>query len=154
MHGLRAAYPHATYITVNVSSPNTPGLRSLQFGESLNSLLDVLKEQQALLATQFGRYVPLAIKIAPDMTDEEVSLVGESLKERELDGVIAGNTTLDREAVQDSPFANEAGGLSGAPLTDKSTHVIKQLKSVLGDSLPIVGVGSVSIVASTYDLCA
>jgi dihydroorotate dehydrogenase len=143
LHGLREAYPHATYIAVNVSSPNTPGLRSLQFGDSLNSLLDVLKEQQALLATQFGRYVPIVIKIAPDMTDEEILLVGESLKLRELDGVIAGNTTLDRESVQMSPFAKEAGGLSGAPLTQKSTHVIKQLKSVLGDSLPIIGVGGI-----------
>ena len=143
LHGLRAAYPHATYITVNVSSPNTPGLRSLQFGDSLNSLLDVLKEQQALLAKQFGRYVPIVIKIAPDMTDEELVLVGESLKARELDGVIAGNTTLDRESVKASPFAKEAGGLSGAPLTQKSTHVIKQLKSVLGGSLPIIGVGGI-----------
>ena len=143
LHGLKAAYPHATYITVNVSSPNTPGLRSLQFGESLNSLLDVLKEQQAILAAQFGRYVPVVIKIAPDMTDEEIVLVGESLKARELDGVIAGNTTLDRDAVQSSPFVGEAGGLSGAPLTNKSTHVIKQLKAVLGDSLPIIGVGGI-----------
>ncbi|MFT6909162.1 MAG: dihydroorotate dehydrogenase [Oleiphilaceae bacterium] len=143
LHGLRMAYPHATYIAVNVSSPNTPGLRSLQFGDSLNSLLDVLKEQQALLAVQFGRYVPIVIKVAPDMTDEEILLVGESLKARELDGVIAGNTTLDRGRVQKSPFAKEAGGLSGAPLTQKSTHVIKQLKSVLGDSLPIIGVGGI-----------
>ncbi|MFV1873847.1 MAG: quinone-dependent dihydroorotate dehydrogenase [Oleiphilus sp.] len=143
LHGLREAYPYATYITVNVSSPNTPGLRSLQFGDSLNSLLDVLKEQQALLASQFGRYVPLVIKIAPDMTDEEIKLVAESLKARELDGVIAGNTTLDRESVQSSVFASEAGGLSGAPLTDKSTHVIKQLREVLGESLPIIGVGGI-----------
>ena len=143
LHGLRVAYPHATYITVNVSSPNTPGLRSLQFGDSLNSLLDALKEQQALLAKQFGRYVPIVIKIAPDMTDDEIALVGESLKERELDGVIAGNTTLDRESVQKSPYASETGGLSGAPLTQKSIHVIKQLKSVLGDSLPIIGVGGI-----------
>lgn len=141
--GLRAAYPLATYITVNVSSPNTPGLRSLQFGDSLNSLLDALKEQQALLASQFGRYVPLVIKIAPDMSDEEIALVAESLKSRELDGVIAGNTTLDREGVKSSLFASEAGGLSGAPLTEKSTHVIKQLKSTLGDSLPIIGVGGI-----------
>lgn len=143
LHGLKAAYPYATYITVNVSSPNTPGLRSLQFGDSLNSLLDALKEQQALLAAQFGRYVPLVIKIAPDMSDEEIVLVGESLKSRQLDGVIAGNTTLDRDSVQSSPFASETGGLSGAPLTDKSTHVIKQLKSVLGGSLPIIGVGGI-----------
>jgi len=143
LHCLRLAYPYATYITVNVSSPNTPGLRSLQFGDSLNSLLDVLKEQQAILATQFGRYVPIVIKIAPDMNDDEISMVAASLKARELDGVIAGNTTLDRGQVQDSPFAQEAGGLSGAPLTEKSTHVIRQLKSALGDSLPIIGVGGI-----------
>lgn len=141
--GLRAAYPHATYVTVNVSSPNTPGLRSLQFGDSLNSLLDMLKEQQALLAAQFGRYVPLVIKIAPDMTDEEIGLVAESLKAREIDGVIAGNTTLDRANLKSAMLASEAGGLSGAPLTSKSTHVIKQLKSSLGDSLPIIGVGGI-----------
>ena len=143
LHCLRLAYPFATYITVNVSSPNTPGLRSLQFGDSLNSLLDVLKEQQAMLAAQFGRYVPIVIKIAPDMSDDEISIVAASLKARELDGVIAGNTTLDRERVKGSPFAQEAGGLSGAPLTEKSTHVIRQLKSELGESLPIIGVGGI-----------
>lgn len=143
LHCLRLAYPFATYITVNVSSPNTPGLRSLQFGDSLNSLLDALKQQQAILATQFGRYVPIVIKIAPDMSDEEISMVAVSLRSRGLDGVIAGNTTLDREQVQASPFAQEAGGLSGAPLTEKSTHVIRQLKSELGESLPIIGVGGI-----------
>lgn len=143
LHCLRCAYPYATYITVNVSSPNTPGLRSLQFGDSLNSLLAVLKEQQALLASQFGRYVPIVIKIAPDMSDEEIGLVAGSLKKSEMDGVIAGNTTLDREKVKNSPYAHEAGGLSGAPLTDKSTHVIRQLKSELGEALPIIGVGGI-----------
>ena len=143
LYCLRRAYPYATYITVNVSSPNTPGLRSLQFGDSLNSLLAVLKEQQALLAGQFGRYVPIVIKIAPDMSDEEIALVAGSLKASEMDGVIAGNTTLDREQVKASPFAHEAGGLSGAPLTEKSTHVIRQLKSELGDTLPIIGVGGI-----------
>lgn len=143
LHCLRRAYPYATYITVNVSSPNTPGLRSLQFGDSLNSLLGVLKEQQAILASQFSRYVPIVIKIAPDMTDEEIVLVAKSLKATEMDGVIAGNTTLDRESVKSSPFAHEAGGLSGAPLTEKSTHVIRQLKSELADALPIIGVGGI-----------
>lgn len=141
--GLRAAYPFATYVTVNVSSPNTPGLRSLQFGDPLNSLLDALKEQQALLATQFGRYVPVVIKIAPDMTGDEVILVADSLKARQIDGVIAGNTTLDKQGVQASPFSQEVGGLSGAPLTEKSTHVIRQLKSALGESIPIIGVGGI-----------
>jgi dihydroorotate dehydrogenase len=140
---LRKAYPFATYITVNVSSPNTPGLRSLQFGDSLNSLLSVLKDQQALLAAQFGRYVPIVIKIAPDMSDEEIALVAASLKSNEMDGVIAGNTTLDREKIKMSPLAQESGGLSGAPLTEKSTHVIAQLKLELADSLPIIGVGGI-----------
>jgi len=143
LKGLRAVYQHATYITVNVSSPNTPGLRSLQFGDSLNELLDAIKEEQGKLASQYGRYVPVAIKIAPDMTDEEVVLVAQSLKSRSLDGVIAGNTTLARDKVQGYPYGNEAGGLSGAPLTDKSTHVIKVLKSELSDSLPIIGVGGI-----------
>ncbi|KZY47306.1 MULTISPECIES: quinone-dependent dihydroorotate dehydrogenase [unclassified Oleiphilus] len=140
---LNAVYSRATYITVNVSSPNTPGLRTLQFGESLNSLLDAIKEEQAKLAEKHGRYVPIAIKIAPDMTNEELVMVAQSLKARELDGVIAGNTTLAREAVQGYPHAHEAGGLSGAPLTTRSTEVISQLKAELGESLPIIGVGGV-----------
>jgi dihydroorotate dehydrogenase len=140
---LRHVYPYASYITVNVSSPNTPGLRSLQFGDSLNALLDAVKDEQRVLADQHGRYVPVAIKIAPDMTDDEIALVAKSLKERELDGVIAGNTTLSREKVQGYPHAQEAGGLSGAPLTEQSTHVIELLSSELGDSLPIIGVGGI-----------
>jgi dihydroorotate dehydrogenase len=140
---LNAVYAKATYITVNVSSPNTPGLRTLQFGDSLNSLLDAIKEEQAKLADRHGRYVPIAIKIAPDMTSEELVMVARSLKERQIDAVIAGNTTLSREAVQGLPFADEAGGLSGAPLTQRSTQVISELKSELGDSLPIIGVGGI-----------
>jgi dihydroorotate dehydrogenase len=140
---LNSVYSHATYITVNVSSPNTPGLRTLQFGDSLNSLLDAIKSEQAKLATKHGRYVPIAIKIAPDMTSEELVMVARSLKERELDGVIAGNTTLSRETVQGLPYADEKGGLSGGPLTQRSTEVIAELKSELGDSLPIIGVGGI-----------
>lgn len=141
--GMKAVYPHATYITVNVSSPNTPGLRTLQFGDSLNELLDAIKEEQLSLSKEHGRYVPVAIKIAPDMTEEEIKLVGQSIKARELDSVIAGNTTLDREAVASSPFAQEAGGLSGAPLTEKSTRVIEILAAELSESLPIIGVGGI-----------
>ena len=140
---LRAVYSRASYITVNVSSPNTPGLRTLQFGDSLNSLLDSIKEEQSVLAQQYGRYVPVAIKIAPDMNNEELVMVARALKERQLDAVIAGNTTLSRDAVNGSPFADEAGGLSGAPLTTRSTEVISQLKAELGDSLPIIGVGGI-----------
>jgi len=141
--GLRAVYAYADYIAVNVSSPNTPGLRTLQFGDSLNHLLDDIKEEQKKLSEQHGRYVPIAIKIAPDMTEEEIKLVAISLKQRELDAVIAGNTTLDRDLVKTSPFSGEAGGLSGAPLTSKSTQVIKLLSAELSGALPIIGVGGI-----------
>jgi len=141
--GLRSVYEHASYIAVNVSSPNTPGLRSLQFGDALNELLDAIKEEQLLLSKQYGRYVPVAIKIAPDMDENEVAQVAKSLKARELDGVIAGNTTLGRDQVKGVLHSNESGGLSGAPLTEKSTHLIRLLKSELSDSLPIIGVGGI-----------
>jgi dihydroorotate dehydrogenase len=143
LKGLRAVYPYASYVTVNVSSPNTPGLRTLQFGKALDELLGAIKEEQALLATEHGRYVPIAIKVAPDMSDAEVKTVSASLKAHGIDGLIASNTTLDREAVAGSPYANEAGGLSGAPLTQKSTEIIKAFKAELGDSIPIIGVGGI-----------
>ena len=141
--GLQAAYEHASYIAVNVSSPNTPGLRSLQHGDALNELLDAIKEEQLSLSQQYGRYVPIAVKIAPDMDEQEIAQVASALKAREFDGVIAGNTTLDRTKVEGAAFADEAGGLSGAPLTEKSTHVIRLLKSELSDSIPIIGVGGI-----------
>jgi dihydroorotate dehydrogenase len=106
-------------------------------------LLCAIKEEQALLATEHGRYVPIAIKVAPDMSDAEVKTVSASLKAHGIDGLIASNTTLDREAVAGSPYANEAGGLSGAPLTQKSTEIIKAFKAELGDSIPIIGVGGI-----------
>jgi dihydroorotate dehydrogenase len=142
--GLRKAYPMADYITVNVSSPNTPGLRTLQFGDSLKQLLDALKQEQAKLDQEHGRYVPVAVKVAPDMSDEEIVLVAESLLQYELDAVIAGNTTLERSAVADSPYANEAGGLSGAPLLEKSNHVIAQFAQALDGKMPIIGVGGIT----------
>jgi dihydroorotate dehydrogenase len=141
--GLRAVYPFASYVTVNVSSPNTPGLRTLQFGKALDELLCAIKKEQALLAKEHGRYVPIAIKVAPDMSDAEVKTVSASLKAHGIDGLIASNTTLEREAVAGSPYANEAGGLSGAPLTQKSTEIIKAFKAELGDSIPIIGVGGI-----------
>ena len=143
LQGLEAVYSHASYITVNVSSPNTPGLRDLQFGDSLNRLLDSIKEQQRALAEQHGRYVPIAIKIAPDMNEEDARQVANALLSREFDGVIATNTTLDRSAVQSSVHAEEAGGLSGAPLTQKSTEMIALLYAELGEKLPIIGVGGI-----------
>ncbi len=141
---LRKVYPHASYITVNVSSPNTPGLRTLQFGDSLNSLLDSLKTEQARQARLHGRYVPIAVKIAPDMVEEELGLVAGALKTYEIDGVIATNTTLSREGVEDSPIAEEAGGLSGAPVRNRSTAVIRSLAEHLDGALPIIGVGGIT----------
>ncbi|USE34262.1 quinone-dependent dihydroorotate dehydrogenase [Endozoicomonas sp. SCSIO W0465] len=140
---LRKVYPHAGYVAVNLSSPNTPGLRKLQYGDALKSLLAALKEEQASLAKEYGRQVPLAIKIAPDMTDEEMAAVAAELVSYELDGVIATNTTLDRDKVSGFATANEAGGLSGRPLSDKSTAVIRLLAGELSGKLPIIGVGGI-----------
>lgn len=141
--GMRKCYSLASYIVVNLSSPNTPGLRSLQFGDELRRLLAVLKSEQASLALSHGRKVPLAVKIAPDLADHEIGLIAAALIENEIECVIATNTTLDRAAVQESPFKDQAGGLSGAPLTDKSTHVITVLAEALQGRLPIIGVGGI-----------
>lgn len=143
LYCLRRVYTRADYVTVNLSSPNTPGLRSLQFGDSLNQLLAALKAEQLKLAEFHEFYVPIAVKIAPDMSAEEVALVAEALNEHEIDGVIATNTTLEREAVSDSPLAHETGGLSGAPVRQASTRVIRQLKQVLDNEIPIIGVGGI-----------
>lgn len=144
LYCMRKVYDRASYITVNVSSPNTPGLRTLQYGESLNSLLDALKTEQIRQARLHDRYVPVAVKIAPDMTEEELELVASSLKAYEMDAVIATNTTLSREGVEDSPFAEEAGGLSGAPVRNKSTRAIRVLANALDGALPIIGVGGIT----------
>ncbi|RTE66426.1 quinone-dependent dihydroorotate dehydrogenase [Amphritea opalescens] len=141
---MRKVYDKATYITVNVSSPNTPGLRSLQFGDSLNELLAALKTEQARLALLHGKYVPVAVKIAPDMNEEEFGLVAAALKSYEMDGVIATNTTLSRAGVEDSSVAQEAGGLSGVPVRNASTKAIRILSRELGGALPIIGVGGIT----------
>jgi len=140
---MQKVYPLADYITVNVSSPNTPGLRNLQFGESLNALLGALKEEQRALAEKHERYVPVAVKIAPDMAEEEVRELAESLKALGIDGVIATNTTISREAVEGLEHGDEAGGLSGEPVKDASTQVIAWLSDALGGALPIIGVGGI-----------
>ncbi|MCW8886856.1 MAG: quinone-dependent dihydroorotate dehydrogenase [Motiliproteus sp.] len=140
---MRKVYTRASYITVNVSSPNTPGLRTLQFGDSLNSLLDAIKTEQKRLAAFHGRYVPVAVKIAPDMSDEEIDLVAQSLIQYEIDAVIATNTTLRRDGVEYSSCASEAGGLSGLPVRDLSTQVISRLSQSLAGMLPIIGVGGI-----------
>lgn len=140
---MEKVYPYADYITVNISSPNTPGLRNLQFGDNLDRLLEGLAIKQAQLSEQHGRRVPVLIKIAPDMNEEEVASISQTFLKHKVDGVIATNTTLDKSAVSDSPHAEEMGGLSGAPLTQQSTLIIQQLRAHLGSDMPIIGVGGI-----------
>ena len=141
---LDKVYNSASYITVNVSSPNTPGLRSLQFGDSLKSLLDTLRERQEDLTVIHGKRVPLAIKIAPDMSDEEIVEVAQILVETGMDAVIATNTTVSRAGVEGMLHADEAGGLSGAPVREQSTHVVRVLSETLAGRLPIIAVGGIT----------
>ena len=136
-------YAYAGYIAVNISSPNTPGLRQLQYGAALDELLAALKQRQLELAQLHGKYVPLTVKIAPDLSAEELEQVAQSLMKNKIDGVIATNTTLDREMIFDMPHAAEAGGLSGRPLQAKSTALIRELAVHLKGSIPIIGVGGI-----------
>jgi dihydroorotate dehydrogenase len=148
---LRKVYDYADYITVNISSPNTPGLRNLQFGDSLSQLLAPLKTEQTALHKATGRYVPIAVKIAPDMDEGEIHQVAGILLQEGMDGVIATNTTITRVGVEEYENGNEAGGLSGLPVRDKSTYVIKTLNACLGGKLPIIGVGGILDGASAAD---
>jgi dihydroorotate dehydrogenase len=141
---MRKVYNYATYITINISSPNTPGLRSLQYGDALNELLAALKAEQKVLADQHSKYVPLAVKIAPDLTQEEIESIADCLIRNNIDGVIATNTTLSREGVEGLEHGEEQGGLSGKPVKDKSTEVIRLLAIALDNNLPIIGVGGIS----------
>ena len=140
---LQKVYSCADYVVVNLSSPNTPGLRSLQFGIQLEQLLATLKAEQQNLAQLHRKHVPLLLKIAPDLTAEEIISIAISLRKYALDGVIATNTTLSRGGVEGSVHAGEAGGLSGAPLTDAATLVLGQLASALEGTMPIIGVGGI-----------
>ncbi len=140
---MRKVYAHASYITVNISSPNTKNLRQLQEKEALDVLLSTLKAEQKILADQYGKYVPIALKIAPDLEFHQIIEITDLLKKHAFDGVIATNTTLDREAVKGLPNAAETGGLSGAPVRQKSTQVIQQLSQHLAGELPIIGVGGI-----------
>ncbi len=140
---LEKVYPVADYIAINISSPNTKNLRQLQGESELDNLLSQLKDGQSRLSDLHSRYVPLALKIAPDMDNNQIRNIADALVRHKIDGVIATNTTISREAVKDLPHAQEAGGLSGAPVRDASTHVIRLLKQELGDALPIIGVGGI-----------
>lgn len=143
LKALRKVYAHADYVTVNISSPNTPGLRSLQYGDELKNLLSTLKAEQALLAAQHGRSVPLAVKVAPDLDENAIAGMAQVFLETKIDGLIATNTLLDKEAVKDVEHGEEQGGLSGQPLTEKSTEVIALFYKYLGDAVPIIGVGGI-----------
>lgn len=145
---LRKVYEHADYITVNISSPNTKNLRSLQYGEALDELLSGLKAEQAQLSQKFQQYKPLVLKIAPDLTEEEIASVADSLIRHRIDGVIAGNTTLSRETVAGLTNAEQVGGLSGKPLNALSTKLIMQLAKELNGALPIIGSGGIHSLAS------
>jgi dihydroorotate dehydrogenase len=140
---LRAVYAHASYVTVNISSPNTAGLRELQDDTALAALLGALKAEQAKLAQEHGKYTPLAVKLAPDLAPDAIRQIARVLIAHRCDGVIATNTTLDRSALAGLAHGGEAGGLSGRPLKDKATAVVRALASELGGALPIIGVGGI-----------
>jgi dihydroorotate dehydrogenase len=141
--GLAGVYPHADYVTVNISSPNTKNLRALQGDEALDALLGALAERRAALAREHGRSVPMLLKIAPDLDEAQVQVIAATLRRHGLDGVIATNTTISRDAVKGLKHAEEAGGLSGAPVLAASNNVIRQLRAELGATFPIIGVGGV-----------
>ena len=141
---LRKAYQYADYITVNISSPNTPGLRDLQFGEALDELLSGLKNEQQKLSDQYGRYVPLAVKIAPDMDDNELKNIADTFVQHKIDAVIATNTTSSRQGVENLQYGDEAGGLSGVPVREKSDHALQVLAAHLQNALPVIAAGGIS----------
>jgi dihydroorotate dehydrogenase len=141
--GLDGVYAHADYITVNISSPNTQNLRALQSDAALDALLSALQARREQLAQQHGKRVPMFVKIAPDLDETQVGVIAATLQKNGIDGVIATNTTIARDAVQGLPHASEAGGLSGGPVLQASNRVIAQLRAALGPGYPIIGVGGV-----------
>lgn len=140
---LDGVYPHADYVTLNISSPNTKNLRALQADAALDALLDAVQERRTRLAAQHGRRVPVFLKIAPDLDDAQVAAIAATLQRHAIDGVIATNTTIARDAVKHLRHGDEAGGLSGAPVFAASNRVIAQLRAALGPAFPIIGVGGV-----------
>ena len=141
--GLRKAYASASYITINISSPNTKNLRQLQQGDEIRKLIATLKEEQLKLQQEYDFYVPLAVKIAPDLNDDEISHIAHLLLNYEIDGVIATNTTIARDAIAKHPLAQEAGGLSGAPVKTAATRVVKGLAAELHDKVAIIAAGGI-----------
>ena len=143
LHCLNRVYPYADYITVNISSPNTKGLRELQQQDAIRNLMQTLKNRQAQLHQELGKYTPLVVKIAPDLNDEEIAGIAQQILAVNMDGVIATNTTLARDAVQGFKHADEQGGLSGAPLLKQSTHVVAELHKHLNNKVPIIAAGGI-----------
>ncbi len=141
--GLAGVYPHADYVAINISSPNTKNLRALQSDEALDPLLNALQKRRMKLAREHGKAVPMFLKIAPDLDEVQVGVIAATLRKNGIDGVIATNTTIARDAVQGLQHADETGGLSGAPLREASNRVIRQLRAALGAGFPIIGVGGV-----------
>ncbi len=140
---MRKTYPLASYLAVNISSPNTPNLRRLQGSDELDRLLATLKAEQQTLFRASGRYVPLTLKIAPDISEEQIEGVAQSLLSHGMDGVIATNTTIARTGVEGLPHGDEVGGLSGGPLRERATAVVRRLRATLGERIPIIGVGGI-----------
>ena len=143
LYCLERVYPLADYVTVNISSPNTAGLRELQEEQALRQLIGTLRDAQEDLAAQHGKRVPMLVKIAPDLSESDIDAAGRVLSDLSVDGVIATNTTVSRMSVQDHKRANETGGLSGAPLMNQSTMVLRKLRTRLPDSIPLIGVGGI-----------
>jgi dihydroorotate dehydrogenase len=148
---MRAVYPHAHYIAVNISSPNTTGLRDMQSGDNLDSLLSELKSEQIIQTQTRRHYVPLAIKIAPDLSNEEIKSIAEIVLKHKIDAVIATNTTVTRPGLDDSVYATENGGLSGRPLKNMSTDVIRKLYNHLQGKVPIIGAGGIENSSDVWD---
>ena len=140
---LEVLYPHVDYVTINVSSPNTRGLRDLQSAQALGALLSGVRLKRDALRDKSGRHVALAVKIAPDLDDEQVKAIADVLVREKMDGAVATNTTVSREGVEGLPFASEEGGLSGAPLRARAVRVLRTLKSCTGDALALIGCGGI-----------
>ena len=140
---LRKVYALADYVAVNISSPNTAGLRELQEEQTLRKLVSVLRDEQEKLAAKHGKRVPLLVKIAPDLSESDIDAAARVLGDLQVDGVIATNTTVSREGVVGAPFANQSGGLSGAPLMSQATTVLRMLRTRLPDAIPLIGVGGI-----------
>ena len=151
---LRAVYEYADYVTINISSPNTQGLRQLQAVDQLRPLLQALLETRAELAERVGWKVPLVVKLSPDLAADDLAATAQVIRELSLDGVIATNTTLDRAAVEGLPHAERPGGLSGAPLRDRAATMVRDLRALLGPDMPLIGVGGISSAADAAAMLA